>query len=241
METDIEIVELLPGRLHQLNFWVGQGFVWRDDDGTLTLIDAGPAGSGPGIAAAVRELGADPGDVRRLLLTHFHRDHAGAAAEVAAWGGVEVLAHRLDAAVVRGEQPVIPPDLSDAPEWEREFHANLAPMPDVPPVKAITDLDEGDTLHVGGGTRVVALPGHTPGSAAYHLPQHGVLFLGDTVANVEGHTMRGIFNVNRRQAGESLKRLPQLDSVDVACFGHGDAIVGGADVALRAVVEALTD
>ncbi|MBF9071677.1 MBL fold metallo-hydrolase [Streptacidiphilus sp. NEAU-YB345] len=237
----MEVVELLPGRLHQLNFRVGQGYVWRDEDGGVSLIDAGPVGSGAGIAAALRGLGAEPGDVRRLLLTHFHRDHAGAAAEVAAWGGVEILAHRLDAAVVRGETPVIPPDLSDAPEWEREFHANLPPMPDVPPVKAITDLDDGDTLAFGGGTRIVALPGHTPGSAAFHLPEHGVIFLGDTVANVEGHTMRGIFNVNRRQAGESLKRLPRLDSVDIACFGHGDAIVGGADVALQRVVDALSE
>ena len=35
-----------------------------------------------------------PGDLRRVMLTHFHEDHAGSAADIAAWGEVEVLAHR---------------------------------------------------------------------------------------------------------------------------------------------------
>jgi glyoxylase-like metal-dependent hydrolase (beta-lactamase superfamily II) len=37
------------------------------------------------------------------VLTHAHQDHVGAAAEVAAWGDVTVLAHRADAPVIRGE------------------------------------------------------------------------------------------------------------------------------------------
>ncbi|MGH3983916.1 MAG: MBL fold metallo-hydrolase [Pseudonocardiaceae bacterium] len=43
-------------------------------------------------------------DVDRLVLTHFHDDHAGGATEVTGWGDIEVLAHARDAPIIRGEQ-----------------------------------------------------------------------------------------------------------------------------------------
>ncbi|WP_158715665.1 MBL fold metallo-hydrolase, partial [Streptomyces sp. NRRL S-481] len=113
----MEIVELLP-ELHMLRFEVGQAYLWRDADG-LTLIDSGVAGAGPAVADAILSIGSKPGDLRRVVLTHFHEDHAGGAAEIAAWGGVEVFAHRLDAGVIRGESPAPPPVFTDAPDWER--------------------------------------------------------------------------------------------------------------------------
>jgi glyoxylase-like metal-dependent hydrolase (beta-lactamase superfamily II) len=52
-------------------------------------------------------------DLRRLLLTHFHEDHVGSAADVAAWGDITVYAHRADAPVIRGERAGPPPKLAD--------------------------------------------------------------------------------------------------------------------------------
>src|ERR1700735_812569 len=97
----MELIELLPRRVHLLRFSVGQAYLWQDP-GSLTLIDTGPAGSGRSIAEAVEALGYQVGDVRRVILTHFHADHAGAAAEVGSWGHGVVLAHRLDRPRVRG-------------------------------------------------------------------------------------------------------------------------------------------
>jgi glyoxylase-like metal-dependent hydrolase (beta-lactamase superfamily II) len=62
-------------------------YLWRDDD-AVTLIDTGEAGSGPAIADALRQIGLAPTDIDRLVLTHFHDDHAGSAAEVGSWGAV---------------------------------------------------------------------------------------------------------------------------------------------------------
>ncbi|WP_435878335.1 MBL fold metallo-hydrolase [Streptomyces bobili] len=114
----MDVIALLP-RLHLLRFPVGQAYLWRDAD-ELTLADAGPPGSGRAIADAVTALGHDPAAVRRVVLTHFHEDHAGGAAELAALTGARVLAHAAEAAVLRREVPAPEPVLE---EWERPLHA----------------------------------------------------------------------------------------------------------------------
>ncbi|MEU7426237.1 MBL fold metallo-hydrolase [Streptomyces sp. NPDC040750] len=228
----MDVIELLP-RLRLLRFPVGQAYLWRDDD-ELTLIDAGTAGSGPAIAAAVTALGGVPGDVRRIVLTHFHEDHVGAAGEFAALSGATVLAHPLDAPFVRGELPGPPPRLED---WELPLHAAAAErLPKTVPVPpdAVTCVSDGDELDFGGGARVLHVPGHTDGSIALFLPAEGVLFTGDTVAAspVDGTVMPGVFNLDRPRLLDSVARLAALDA-EVACFGHGDPVIGGATAALR--------
>lgn len=98
----------------------------------------------------------------------------------------------------------------------------------------------GEVLDFGGGARVVAVPGHTDGSIALHLPRHGVLFTGDAVAAspLDGQVMLGVLNLDRRRSVESFRTLASLDS-DMACFGHGDPVTSGSAAVLRAVAARL--
>ncbi|GGZ11444.1 MBL fold metallo-hydrolase [Streptomyces olivaceoviridis] len=231
----MDVIELLP-RLYLLRFPVGQSYLWRDGD-ELTLVDAGPVGSGRTIADAITALGRSPQDVRRIALTHFHEDHAGGAGEFAALSGAEVLAHPLDAPFVRGERPGPPPRFE---EWELPIHAEAARhLPEGPPVPppALTEVTDGDVLGFGGGARVVHVPGHTDGSIALFLPAHGVLFTGDTVAAApdDGTPVAGVFNLDRGRLLASIGRLADLEA-EVACFGHGDPVLSGATAALRSIV-----
>ncbi|GIH64618.1 MBL fold metallo-hydrolase [Microbispora siamensis] len=227
----MDVVELLPS-LYFLRFPVGHVYVWRDPDG-LTLIDSGVPGSAPLIESAVRSLGHTPSDVRRLVLTHFHEDHTGSAADIVSWGDVTVYAHRDDAPFIRGEAAGPPPVLSD---WERELwdrvHAGMPHVP-APPVRVDRELGDGDTLDFGGGARVLAVPGHTPGSLAVHLPGPGVLFTGDTIARApDGQVILGVFNADPPAAVASFARQAALD-VEIACFGHGEPVTEGASGLIR--------
>ncbi|MFE2077222.1 MBL fold metallo-hydrolase [Streptomyces misionensis] len=248
----MDVIELLP-RLHLLRFPVGQAYLWRDGE-ELTLVDAGPIGSGPLIAEAVRALGRAPEDVRRIVLTHFHEDHAGGAGEFAELSGAQVLAHRLDAPFVRGELPGPPPRLE---EWERPIRAEVlgrlpkgTPLP--PP--SVLDVTDGEVLDFGGGARVVHVPGHTDGSIALFLPAEGVLFTGDTAASlppegvlsaggtvtadpVNPPVVPGVFNLDGSRLLDSVRHLADLGA-EVACFGHGDPVPRGAAAALRGATAA---
>lgn len=218
----MDVIELVP-RLHFIRFSVGHAFLWRDPDG-LTLIDTGVPGSAPLIAEAIRLIGYQPADLRRLVLTHFHADHIGAAADIADGGQVQVLSHHADAPFIRTAADGPAPDLAD---WERPLYdqatSRLPAEPVVPP-RIDRELAGGDELGFGDGAVAVAVPGHTLGSVAVYLPRHRVLFTGDAAArSPDGKVICGVFNVNRAEAAASFRRLAGLDTT-VACFGHGEPL-----------------
>ncbi|WP_046778039.1 MBL fold metallo-hydrolase [Streptomyces yangpuensis] len=214
----MDLVEVLPSRLHMLRFPIGQAYLWQDGE-ALTLIDAGNVESAARIEGAIRSLGLRPERLERIVLTHCHRDHVGAAGELAARWGARVLAHRLDAPVIRGERPVPEPVLLD---WEIPLYEHGLTVPEAPPTRVDRELEDGDALGFGDGAYVVHAPGHTDGSIGIHLPHHGVLFVGDCIA-AAGPLMLGVFNVDRGRAVESFRRLAAL-APSVACFGHGDPL-----------------
>ncbi|MFE3071363.1 MBL fold metallo-hydrolase [Streptomyces sp. NPDC059247] len=220
----------ITSRLHLLDHSIGQSYLWRDGD-ELTLVDAGWAGTADRTAEAIRRAGGDPERLRRIVLTHCHRDHVGAAGELADRYGAEILAHRLDAPVVRGEAPVPEPDLLD---WEVPLFQHGLTVPEAPPTRVDREVEDGEELGFGDGAVVVHTPGHTPGSIAVHLPRHGVLFTGDTVASVRGVTF-GVFHVDRALAMESMRTLAGLEP-SFLCCGHGAPVTEDTAAVLKAAV-----
>jgi hypothetical protein len=152
---------LIPG-LHFLRCPVGQADLVPRPGRPAPRRHQRP-GSAPKIATAIRTLGHELADPRRLMLTHFHADHAGSAAEITAWGGAEVCAHHADTPFLRGEAPRAAQDLAD---WEWPiFGPGQQPDAAIPPtlVRIDRELDDSDELSFGGGTGVGGLPADLTG------------------------------------------------------------------------------
>ncbi|MEU2238055.1 MBL fold metallo-hydrolase [Streptomyces sp. NPDC018338] len=226
-------MELTPitSRLHLLDFTIGQAYLWQDEE-ELTLVDAGWVGSADAVAEAIRAAGLDPDRLRRIVLTHCHKDHVGAAQELADRHGAEIIAHRLDAPIIRGDAPLPAPDLLD---WERPLFEHGMTVPEAPPTRVDREVEDGEDLGFGDGAVVVHAPGHTPGSLAVHLPRHGVLFAGDTVASVPD-VMFGVFHADRALALDSMRRLAKL-APSVLCCGHGAPVTTDTAARLAAAAE----
>jgi glyoxylase-like metal-dependent hydrolase (beta-lactamase superfamily II) len=213
-----------------LIFPVVNAYIVRTTEG-IAIVDTGPVGSHDAMIGAIADLGATAADIRWIVLTHCHKDHVGSAAALAEMTGGVVLAGAKDAPVIAG---LIPEPAALITPAERPFYDRIAPtIPPAPRVNVDQVLREGDRLEWGlPKALIVDAPGHTPGSIALYLPDERVLFTGDNIASLGAKPILGPFNVAREEAIESFRRLAQLD-VNIACFGHGDPIIGDAGSHLR--------
>ncbi len=206
-------------------------YLLEDGDG-LVLIDTGSPGSAPKLLDAVDQLGRRPSDVHAVIVTHLHPDHAGALAAVLDATGAEAWMHPADAAEVRignGFRPYV--TSSGILNWVLE-RLLIRPSPGhVDPAPVSHEVDEGD--EAPGGLRVLHAPGHTAGHIALLWPEHGgVLIAADACSNLPVLAPSVIYE-SIETGHRTLRRLAALN-VEVAVFGHGKPIVGGAAEKMRA-------
>ncbi|WP_418605392.1 MBL fold metallo-hydrolase [Georgenia sp. SUBG003] len=82
--------------VHRLEHAYVNCYLIEDDDGRLTVVDAGLPAFWPLLGAALRELGRRPRDIAALVLTHAHFDHVGVARRLQERLGVPVWAHEKE-------------------------------------------------------------------------------------------------------------------------------------------------
>ncbi len=208
-------------------------YVGRDK---LTLIDSGLPKSADKIFAVIDALGRKPDDVRQVIVTHYHNDHAGSLVDVVDRSGAEVLAHPLDAPVLRGERPPAPPNANTI--LRRLLQLNSGGHPPAP-VHVVREVTDGDEVDVDGRAHVIHTPGHTPGSISIYLPQRKILFAGDAAGYLFGlRPPVSWFTEDGDAARASIARLAELD-FDVALLGHGKPLEKNASRAFRQLAEKL--
>jgi glyoxylase-like metal-dependent hydrolase (beta-lactamase superfamily II) len=105
----------------------------------------------------------------------------------------------------------------------------------------VRPLQGGETLELPGAPRVISLPGHSPGSVAYHLPALDAIAVGDafTTRNVlTGEVAPGPAPFTDDPA-QALASLDALDGIEARWVlpGHGPVWDRGLAEALRLVRE----
>lgn len=119
------------------------------------LIDGGLPESAPQIAANIKSLGFRVEDVKLILNSHVHFDHAGGIAELQRLSGARVIASKWSAAVLRK---------GGVGRGDPQFGA-LTP---IAPVQNVHEFADRDTLRVGDLVITAHLtPGHTPGGTSW--------------------------------------------------------------------------
>jgi glyoxylase-like metal-dependent hydrolase (beta-lactamase superfamily II) len=77
----------------------------RSDQGCI-LVDAGLPRSEKKIQRALRSVGLSFKDIKAIVITHAHVDHAGSAASIRELSGAPIVAHEGDAKHYSGEVPM---------------------------------------------------------------------------------------------------------------------------------------
>ena len=135
---------------------------WCEQTGAAALID--PGGEAERLLAAVAQRGLR---LEKLLLTHGHIDHVGAAFELATQLGI----------------PIEGPQRADA--YWLESLPQQCEMFGFPPTPAFTPdrwLEDGDRVNVGlEELEVLHTPGHTPGHVVFYHRADQLAFVGDVL------------------------------------------------------------
>ncbi len=236
--------ELGPGIYRLADDVVNSYLVVEGDQ--VTIVDAGLPGYWGALPAALGSFGRSIGDVRAVILTHGHSDHLGFA-EFARRRHIDVGIHELDEGLATGRAANagrrfgsirVRPLLGFL--WWAARHGGLRPQV----VADVATFGDGVTLDVPGSPRVIHVPGHTPGSVAYHFRDHDALFVGDALATYAVTTgARGPqlapFTADPVAALASLDRLADLPA-SLVLPGHGPEWRDGPEAAIRRVREAAT-
>lgn len=213
-----------------------------EPDATVTLVDTGIAvpATRDQLETGLAEHGIAFADVERILLTHWHQDHAGLAGEIQAASGCTVHAHELDAPLVAQR--------NDARTSMDDRLRRLVAEWGMPPAKqeellafVTSDEGEGDAPEVTafeGGDRfdlgsveleAVHLPGHTAGLTGFAFDgrEGEELFSGDALLPYYTPNVGG---ADTRVEGALGKYLDALASVvdrgyTRAWPGHRGAII----------------
>jgi metallo-beta-lactamase class B len=183
--------------------WTLQGFI---------LIDGGLPESAAIIEANIKELKFDIKDVKILLNSHAHFDHAGGLAKLKRDSGARLTASAGDKAILERGRVTFGPSQAN-------------PYPRVTVDRTIKD---GDTVMLGGVVlTAVVTPGHSPGCTNWTMPvvegstDHNVVFFcsmtvaGNPLVNNKVHTTIAT------DYKTSFGRLKKINA-DVLLAAHGE-------------------
>jgi glyoxylase-like metal-dependent hydrolase (beta-lactamase superfamily II) len=188
------------------------------DKDELTLIDTGMPNNKKNVLNAIKSLGFEPANLKRILITHGDPDHLGAANSLREITDAQVFASKIEA------------DAMNSGTASREIHPKrimifvnklfgmLFPIKIVP-VDRI--LEYGEVIPVLGGMLVLDSGGHCPGHISFFLPEERILFAGDSINDHHGKPAPNLSSLtsDKVAAQKTYEAEMNLNPL-IICCGH---------------------
>ena len=145
---------------------------------SAAIVDPGPTTCLPTLELGLQEHGVRWSDVRHILLTHIHLDHAGATGTIVrAHPHIKVFVHERGAVHMADPQKLIDSATRLYADRMALLWGEIAPVP----AANLVTVSGGERIDAGGRSFEVA---YTPGHASHHVSffdrASGVAFVGDT-------------------------------------------------------------
>lgn len=224
-ENGVLPVSILP-------FGMVNAFIVPSEGGCI-LVDAGLPDSLPKFERALESLGRTLSDVRLIVVTHGHIDHAGCAAALREKSGAPIVAHADEIPFLSGQKAMTFCPTRPFGRLFLKTGAAQRPYQRFRPDIVLSEHRDLDLKQYGIQGRVLATPGHTPGSISVAL-ENRTAFVGDLLAS--GILLGGIafknsparppFEEAPREVARQLELLVQAGN-ERFFLGHGGPL--GAD------------
>jgi glyoxylase-like metal-dependent hydrolase (beta-lactamase superfamily II) len=207
----------------------------------IVAVDAGMDSEGNDVVRGIEHaFGAGPSELRAILLTHWHNDHAAGAAALKAASRAVVYYHEGDRPQLTRE--IVRPGLRSRVALAIPEHGMLVLfkglLGDAIPRAVAADTLVVDEMAIDDDFVVLATPGHTPGHVAYFYRPERTLFAGDALA-VKSHEVALMarpvtpdVSTARRSVVSCLDRALEL-GVERICPGHRYPLANVRASALR--------
>ncbi len=210
-------------RLHQLTLmprlFPVNCYVFEEENG-LILIDAALKMAANSIIEFARQKNKP---INKIILTHSHMDHIGALDEVKkVFPEAVVYLSKRDARLFEGDLSLLPGEPQQ--KIKGSFSKHIRTQPDVL-------VEEGDEI---GPLKVIATPGHTPGSISLYDERSKIVIAGDALVTKGGLSVTGELRWTfpfpafaTWDTETALKSAEKLLALRLSCLaaGHGDLII----------------
>jgi glyoxylase-like metal-dependent hydrolase (beta-lactamase superfamily II) len=206
------------------------------------LVDTGLTSSAAEIREAAESLFGPDSSPTAILLTHYHPDHSGAAAELAQGWQCPVWLHPTELGMVDGDLPAFRERSFPLDRWLILPVLNLISKKRIAAILSRRGLRQFTRVLSADGTvpglpgwKAVPTPGHTPGHTAFFRPDDSVLLSGDAVTTRWGRARARlgrdgrpsgspwVFTWNRAAARRAVATLAELKPRVIAS-GHGEPL-----------------
>jgi glyoxylase-like metal-dependent hydrolase (beta-lactamase superfamily II) len=193
----------------------------------LILIDCGPKGSSDLIFQGIEKIGKKPEDLRFIILTHAHHDHAGGLAAILKVVNVPVYTSALCAEMIKKGIAFRPTSNVLAfllKLFTLNSKLNLQFLYIQPVKSTVKIVNEGDCVPDEKGLQVINAPGHCAEQIALFYPiKEALLFAADTAGNEK--QLKPAFAYQSKKINQHTLRKLTTFSFEIAVFGHGKPII----------------